>query len=242
MRFSDMIGIERQSKRLLSKRARLYTLGIIITGILSILLSVVTFYGQNTGNFVMTVDPDAGNRGIHLSTDPNFSFYSSRLMSNPVMDARDITYTWIKFDEIAATDGQFTDPDYRYVAYSFYIRNSGRETVDVNYYIRITDVHLNLDAAVRFLVIEDKDIHRMYQKPDQPLPDGSMPRYYEMPEAIPFLTNRLVFRETLINFKPGDVTRFSVIIWLEGQDPDTNDSILGGMLRAHMNFSILQDN
>jgi hypothetical protein len=32
-----------------------------------------------------------------------------------------------------------------------------------------------------------------------------------------------------------------VIIWLEGQDPDCNDSLLGGMIKLRMKFDIADD-
>ena len=44
-------------------------IGMLIFGIASAIIAVITYYGQNAGNFVMEIDPDAYRRGIVLSSD-----------------------------------------------------------------------------------------------------------------------------------------------------------------------------
>ncbi len=233
MRLSRVLGVR---KKML--KTRIVTLGVIITGMLSLAFTVATFYGQNAGNFVMTVDYAALTRGIQISTDEAFTSPSSILMSDPIRDARDMTYSWLKLREVEETEGNFTDIDYEYVAYTFYVRNMGTETIDVTYHIRITDVYNNLDEAIRILVIED-GVQTMYQKPDALDAFGNPPIYPpELPPAVDFLTDTIVTRQRFTNFRPGDIKKFSVLIWLEGYDPDTNDEVLGGMIKAQMNFSI----
>ncbi|MCF7932626.1 MAG: hypothetical protein K9K93_05615 [Acholeplasmataceae bacterium] len=233
MKLSTILGFKR-----LKRRLYVVITGTIITGILSLLFALITFYGQEAGNFVLTIDPEAQNRGIELSNDVFFTFPTDRLVTDPVTNARDITYNWLKLDEIMETDGMYTDPDYVYVAFTFYLRNSGAETVDVSYYIRIQETFKAMDEAVRFLIIEDDEIERMYMKPDIIELGSPEPEYYNMPEARLWLSDRIVFREIITNFTPGQVKKFSLVVWLEGQDPDTTDAVLGGMLKAFMNFSI----
>ena len=36
------------------------------------------------------------------------------------------------------------------------------------------------------------------------------------------------------DFKPGDIDKFTIVIWLEGDDPDCIDNILGGEIKMHM--------
>ncbi|MBE0701277.1 MAG: hypothetical protein IH571_06290 [Acholeplasmataceae bacterium] len=233
MRLSKLLGVRRATLK-----ARILTLGIIITGMLSLAFTVITFYGQNAGNFVMSVDYGALSRGISLSKEPDLSITSSMLMSDPISEARDMTYTWLKIEEVDANNGNYKDVDYEYIAYTFYLVNSGFETVDISYHIRITEVYNNLDSAIRILVIED-GVQTMYMKPDEPDEFGNMPTYpVEMPEAENFLSDTIVTRKRFTNFKPGNVKKFSVIVWLEGWDPNTNDQILGGMFKSQMNFSI----
>jgi hypothetical protein len=231
VKFSEIAGIKKINKS--KNRRKIYTAGVIITGILSILLFIITFYGQNTGNFTVALDEDLANKNIELSIEQNFLNPVTFLSIESVEGVRDITYTSLKFEEIRMTDGVYNDPDYQYFAFSFYIRNSGLETVDINYYIRLTEIEKNFDSGIRFLVIEDDDFERIYQSPDSIEHD-----YQRMPESINFISKTIVLSETIKNFKPNEQKRFSLIIWLEGQDPDTTDDLLGGKIKALMKFVI----
>lgn len=233
MRLSNVLGFRRARIR-----NRIFTLGILITGMLSVAFAIITFYGQNAGNFVISVDSIATNRGIILSTEPNFRTPTPRLMTEPISEARDMTYSWLKIEEVEATNGNYVDIDYDYVAYTFYIMNQGDESVDITYHIRITEIYNRLDTAIRVLVIEDGE-ETMYQKADELDDLGNLPYYPEiMPQTVEFLSNTIVMRRLFTNFKPDQVKKFSVIVWLEGYDPDTVDEILGGMIRLQMNFAI----
>ncbi len=219
-------------------RNKLFRIGIILSGIFSLAFGVVTFYGQDSGNFMMSIDRDAYNRGIVIAVDESFQNPQARLMTEPVDEARDLTYRWIKIDEVKNTDGNYNDPDFDYVAFTFYIQNSGSETVNVSYHITMTDVTKNIDEAIRILIIED-DVETMYQKQDNLDEFGAYPIYPPtLPKPLYFISDTIITRKTFRNFKPLDIKKFSVIIWLEGYDPDTTDDILGGNIKMDMLFSI----
>lgn len=220
------------------KRNKFFRIGMILSGILSLAFGVVTFYGQDSGNFIMSIDRQAYTRGIILSTEEDFEHPVARLMTDPVEEARDLTYRWLKLDEIKKAKGNYNDPDFDYVAYTFYIKNDGNETVNVSYHIKITDVHNQMDEAVRVLVIvDDKEV--LYQKEDKKDEAGNYPTYPpSIPKADYFLTDQIVARTTFNNFQPEQVKKISIVIWLEGYDPDTTDDILGGMIKMEMIFSI----
>ncbi|HNZ50720.1 MAG TPA: hypothetical protein PLR16_01110 [Bacilli bacterium] len=230
MRLSKMLGV-----RKFAVRTTAVTIGLLITAFLSIAIAIITFYGQQAGNFVMSIDPDSFTRGIILSSDDKFLAPSPRLLANPVIDVKDITYSWLKLSEIKATDGDYIDEDYRYVAYTFYVKNIGSETVDVGYHLKITDTYKNVDEAVRILIIEDDTDEYLYQKPD------TVPYDYpkEMPKANYFIDDEIVTRGKIANLRPHMYKKYSVIMWLEGEDPDCVDSILGGMIRIQMKFDIV---
>ncbi|MFA6801227.1 MAG: hypothetical protein WCR19_03865 [Acholeplasmataceae bacterium] len=223
---------------LIVKKRRFYTLGLLITLILSIIFGIVTFYGQNTGNFVMSVDYDAYNRGITLSESKTFEETSSRLMTEPIDGAQDITYNWLQVSQVEATDGNYIDPDIDYMAYTFYLQNSGLETVNVTYSIRITEVTKDLDSAIRVMIIED-GVQTIYQKMDEADEFGVMPEYQVvLPDSLYFLDDYTVTRNIINRFTPQSIKKFSIIMWIEGEDPDTTDEIAGGSIKMQMSFSI----
>lgn len=233
MRLSKVLQVKKRKLR-----NRIFTFGVIITGVLSIAFAVITFYGQNAGNFVMSMDYDAYNRGITLSSEKTFINPTPRLLTDPIEDARDMTYSWLKLDQVNQTDGNYVDADYDYVAYTFYVKNDGLETVDVKYHIRMTEVYRNLDESIRILVIEDGK-ETMYQKADKVDAYGNLPYYPQiMPTPKYFVNDTIIARENFVKFEPGQVKKFSIVMWLEGYDPDTNDKVLGGRIKLQMNFSI----
>ena len=39
---------------------------------------------------------------------------------------------------------------------------------------------------------------------------------------------------TVNGFKPGDISKITVVIWIEGNDPDCTDDLLGGEFKVDM--------
>lgn len=208
-------------------------MGILVFGFLSIMIAIFTFYGQFSGNFVMSVTPDSYRRGILLSTEKEFLIPSSRLNAKTLVDASDITYAWLDIEAVKNTDGDYIDPAYMYLAYSFYIKNVGDETVAVSYTLDIRSVHLHVDEAIRVLVISDEE-EILYQKPDK-VPFN----YLDMPYAVPFISDVLICDGKINSFRPNEIKRFSILLWIEGEDPDCTEEIKGGQIKIHMNFKII---
>ena len=208
-------------------------IGMIIFGIASALIAIITYYGQNAGNFVMEIDPNAYRRGIVLSADEEFLSPSPRLLSDAIINVRDMTYDWLKIDEAIATDGNYADPDYKYIAYTLYIQNIGDETCDVNMNATIVSLQKGLDGAIRFLVIEDETLEKMYMKPDTVETE-----YVDMPEAEHFVSDITIMNGEITNFKPYQIKKYTILVWLEGQDSDCTDEILGGRIKLRLLFSI----
>ena len=39
------------------------------------------------------------------------------------------------------------------------------------------------------------------------------------------------------NFNPGDIDKFTIVIFLEGDDPECLDNIIGGEMKMHMDIT-----
>ena len=50
------------------------------------------------------------------------------------------------------------------------------------------------------------------------------------------MSDDVVFQDSIKNFKPDEIHRYTIVIWLEGSDLECTNDILGGEIRAHMNF------
>ena len=55
-----------------------------------------------------------------------------------------------------------------------------------------------------------------------------------------FLASTVVMRTQKEGFEPKDRDKYTVVIWLEGNDPDCLDNIIGGTIKFNMNFHIIE--
>ena len=39
------------------------------------------------------------------------------------------------------------------------------------------------------------------------------------------------------NFGPGQIDKYTIVMWVEGSDPECTDNILGGEIKVHMEFN-----
>lgn len=238
MRLSEALDIE--SKKRIQKN--LVKLGLIITALLALIVWIVTLYGQNVGTFVARVNPDS--EGISLSLDPNFSFSTTRLSSEPVDDATNITQSDIP-EDITEGNGSKNDPLGNYIAYSFYLKNTGGVMVTYQAKITIDGVYKNVDSAIRLKVYEESGDTlntTVYAKAASENEDGTLvPEVDPMGETSPFKEKKLVNTLLKSGFQVGQITKYTIVIWLEGNDPECIDTLKGGSIKFSMIFSITND-
>lgn len=219
---------------------RLNFIGVALFGIISI-IGLIIYAELNTGDFVMSdLPPVDSPQGILASDNIAFEYATTRLMADAFVDKIGIAYQSINIDDILHSEGQYIDPDQKYMAYSFYVKNTGTHTINVEYYMRISEVFGWMDEYVRVLIIEDDTNYRMYKKADQPDQDNILPSYTHIPVAIDFLSDIVIFRGNFTQFKPGEVKSFRVVIWLEEQDPDIVYSDQKGGFITQFNFRIAE--
>lgn len=56
-------------------------------------------------------------------------------------------------------------------------------------------------------------------------------------DTIPFYSNDIVALEQRKDIEPSQIDKYTIIVWLEGDDPDCTDAILGGQLKLKMEFN-----
>lgn len=236
------------------KLRRIYRIGLGIFAVLFGLIAIVTYYGQHTGNFVIMVDDLAYSKGIVVSKDHEFKTQSSRVVANALDDV-DAT-TLIEFDgripEMLQTDGDYKDPvGYSYLAFTFYVKNVGEESADVEMNLDILENINDVASACRVLLIEDDTNYYLYQKPDEPYFDyyaydqqsgeGFIAEDSILRNPIYFVDDTKVCTNIIQQFRPNQVKKYTFILWLEGTDPDCGNKIAGGKIKMQMNFSIIDE-
>lgn len=212
-------------------------LGILITGLLSAIIGVIAFFGQNMGTFVISADGDSYTNGIILSETEDFNVTSPRLLVDPIHDSSPIAYANLKIDAAKETDGNYYDPDeLSYIAYTFYVANNGDTIVDVEYKMNFTEITNGIDGAIRIMLIVDDTDTTIYMKEDA---NGTSEFDATPLDEIDYFSSDLnVCTKEFTNFRPDNIKKFTMIVWLEGNDVDCIDEIQGGNMKMEMLFNI----
>lgn len=56
---------------------------------------------------------------------------------------------------------------------------------------------------------------------------------------IPFESETVIFSDQIYNVLPGYAQKYTVVAWLEGEDPDCTDALISGSAGLAMNFSLI---
>ncbi len=218
------------------KTRRLLVVFLFVFLALSITIAVITFYGQNVGNFVVDVSDDLKKVGISISEDPDYVGNNNRLLGEVLGDARPTSQLSIISEYVTENNGSYKSPSGDYVGYTFYLRNAGDEVLSVEANIKITGVSRNVDEAIRVWVFDD-GVGTVYKKTDTV--EAAYPPSYS--PTVDFLSKEVVMVSKYENFYPGQVKKFSIILFIEGEDPDCvntgSKSIAGGSFKISMGFS-----
>lgn len=230
------------------KQRRIFRIGYLISGCIMLLLSFLTYYGQNSGNFVMSVDEDAFKRGIAISDSSTFETMNRWLTADPVEDVRDTTLQHIDLFEIINAEGAYKETRSNYLAYTFFLRNVGSETTPVDYEVVITNQSKNIADAIRVMIIVDGQVaydeqgiryiecesKTMYQAPDKQ--DIVYKDYLQ--DFTLFKTTDIICSERIFDIRPEQTKKISVIMWLEGEDPECIETLASAKIKITMNLSI----
>ena len=229
------------------RRKNFIRTGLLITLFLSICIIVVTIYGQNVGNFVITIEQEASDLGLSLSEDVSFEHPTVRLYAESIENATNIS----GFDlpkNIIEGDGAknlvYNGYYGAYMAYSFYLKNSGEVKMSYASSVTIEEEYLEVSSAFRLWVVtESNGITNSYLYAKEPSTGSFNEMEQKFADAIKtpittFKGNEVFYMENH-GFDVGDVTRYTVILWLEGDDPECIDDILGGYIRFQMQFECL---
>ncbi|MEI6578530.1 MAG: hypothetical protein WCN92_03605 [Eubacteriales bacterium] len=246
----------RTTARQLSKRKQLTRLLLILL-ILSLLIMSIVFAGASflnrAGRFTINLDPESFTKyGISISATEDFKDPTILLQGTALKNMWNITKDWIlnnpnnkeyyskgdptykTFADIDKVDGDHNGKDY--IAYTFWIKNAG--TKDAGYYgsLNIDSVAKGADEAIRIMVFRNgvpTEYGKIPKDPKAPYATFGIDKY--------FLNTRMAADMTNKDFKVGDKDRYTVLIWLEGWDPECVNGIMGGEVKLSMNFKVLEE-
>lgn len=219
----------KEAKRYAVIKKMLTALLICLTTLMTLVYIVSVLYSKY-GSFTVSVDKyDVNRYSLSLSESPDFSEQISRLNAKAAMNITNISGNDIPAD-VHSLNGEHNGTNY--MAYSFYLKNVGQDTVTYEYYLFITNVTNDVDKAARIRIYKDGE----YVTYARTRSDGNGAES----GTTEFLTSRSVARIQVQNFAPGDISKFTVVIWIEGDDVDCVDDLIGGSLKTDMKISVIE--
>lgn len=198
---------------------------LLIFFVLVILYFVIGII-YNSGNFSITLDPNLYfDKGLIIYDDPVYKVYRTELYAEAPSQFDNVSYTWLPRDLDELGGGSHNGKNY--LSYTFFVENQGVSVSDYWSEIIIDDIIKNIDDAVRV---------RLYRNGEQVTYAKLSRNGTNEPNTTPFEGNNLIARNHVENFGPGEVDRYTIVLWIEGNDPECTDNILGGEFKIHMDF------
>ena len=227
----DVLALRRQSKEV--KRYVIVTrimalLAIILIAIVAIAYAISYFYDKY-GSFTVKINKyDMMRQGLTLSETPDFDKSIALLNADIVYDMTNISGADLPAN-LDMVNGSHNGESY--IAYTFYLINNGSDTLSYEREMDIENVTKNVDEAIRIAVYVNGE-KTVYGKTKS---DGSGK---ESDCDSEFLSATMVLKDTRESFEPKAKDKYTVVIWLEGNDPDCLDPLIGGTMKLSMDFRI----
>ena len=215
----------RKRRRIGAALLRMDKWRLILLGLLLIVcvLFIVAFMQEKMGNFTINLNRlELYRKGISIADTGTFEDATARLTAEAVVDATNISIDDIP-EDVDDLEGSHNGKNY--MAYTYYIRNAGKE--DLGYVARVTldSCAKGAEKAVRVAIWRNgKRI--VYAAPAA---DGLPEKGCENFESDDTVCS---YKED--NFLVGNVDKYTIVIWMEGDDPECVDSIIGGSVQFSM--------
>lgn len=223
----------RATAKSITRRAILLKFAGVVGGISTFIL--LLFYGMaifadSIGSFTINAPEESKGFNIALSENPEFAESYNKLFAEPIEEMDNTTEKWIP-DDVDSDEYYGSHNGFAYIAYTFYVKNMSETTINYNVSIDIVQNVGNVDEAIRIKVYHNGE-STVYAKAKKDSSESE-------PNTTPFYSSKQVMCIERDDFMIGDVDKFTVVIWLEGNDPECTDEIKGGKIKFVMNFNVL---
>ena len=216
-------------RKKITKVIKLSLLGIQLFLIaLYVVLSII----YTAGKFTISLDSNKTfKNGLVIYDDPTDPFAKRRLEADSIKFMDNISFKTLpsadELDNDGIVGGHNGD---NYIAYTFYLENQKDKEITYWYEIDVDEVIKNVDEAIRIRIYHNGKATTYAKKSslDNEPEHGTVP-FKEIPDA-----EETIILENVDGLKPGQRDRITIVVWLEGDDPECTDPLIGGELKMHM--------
>lgn len=215
------------------KRNYLIRITLIIIIVLLLLLSTtygLLYIANENGSFTIELDPSLkGKRKMLISASSDFEDTPLILKTDALEYMDNISERWIP-DDVDDIEGPHSKDNY--LAYTFFVKNTSDEEMEYMTEINILSVVKNVDEAVRVAVYKNGE-KTVYAKKNS---ETNKPEE----NTVAFASSTQVMSAKQTGLKKDSKDKYTVVIWLEGDDPDCINEIMGGAMKFKMLITEVQ--
>ena len=211
------------------KFGKFVRLSMLLLLLLLIVIYIVLKILFNDGSFVVSLAKNEMlNSGLAMFESLNDSTPKRKLKAQDLQFMDNISIKWLP-DNITEPEGSHNGKNY--IAYSFYMENQGDTTLNYWYYVIMDDVIKNADEALRIMIyVNDKKTVYAKGNSIDGEPENGTKKFRDDEDGTIILEQRS-------NMKSGDLDKITVVVWIEGDDPECTNALLGGHVRLHMKLT-----
>ena len=213
----------------IKRRKKIEKVSLLLLLLLLVILTFAYFVLNvvyNEGNFTISMDKNTylrSNLVMYESMNDRSSVI--KLSAEKIAFMDNISIKWLPSD---ITEHEGSHNGKNYIAYSFYMENQGQVTLNYWYSVVMDDVVKHADEALRIMIYVN-DEQTVYAK-------GSSINGEAEQGTKKFRDDEdgTIILEQRKDMKAGDLDKITVVVWIEGDDPECVDALIGGHARLHM--------
>ena len=221
--------IKLNSERISIRERRIKTLKLVLLISLLFLISIyfILRVVYANGAFTVSLDEDFSKKSGIIIFESLEQKESRRVLEAQRLENMDnISMNWIPQNIDTEAEGGHNGPNY--IAYTFYVQNQGSKPVNYWYQVVIDDIIKGVDEAIRVMVYQNGE-RKIYAK----LNSNGNPEE----NTTPFYSDKYLLVEQRQNIGVDEIDKYTIVIWLEGDDPDCVDAIIGGEMKMHLEIT-----
>lgn len=209
---------------------------LVIMVIFLLIIYFILRIVYDTGRFTIVLDK-AGDpmSGLIIYNSLEEKKSQQKLQAETIDFFTNIAQSWLP--ENIGDEAEGSHNGTNYIAYTFYVENRSDNTMEYWYEVVLDDVIKNVDEALRVMVILNGE-KTVYAKLNSTTKEPEK-------DTKEFYSDDIVVSENRKDFKSGEIDKCTVVIWIEGNDPECLDDLIGGEIKMHMSIiegHIAQDN
>lgn len=214
---ADKIKKWREFKRIVK-----ISLIVLLFVLIVVYLVLVSVFQRGT----LSIYNDGDNTSIVIYESVSDPHSKRRLFADGSRFMTNISEKWLPTNINNEVDGSHNGDNY--IAYTFYVENQGTESTNYWYKMVMDDVIKDADEAIRIMIYRN-DEKTVYAKKSPTTGEAEYgTTIFRSDEDGTIILQK---RE---NIAPYELDKFTIVVWIEGDDPDCTDSLLGGEVKMHM--------